>query len=181
MHLIYLQYPDLAYSISLVLPNAPCPNSALYMNHIWIGELWVGAWDTPFDLWLHSPLWSNSWVKKKGSECCSVTLASCGAGWSLKVSVCVCVLNQKWRYNGSYRMTDLVSRSNKGDSSLCRFITAFLSEKRDGGWKGSSLSRISYASFESPSLSLFNFMALRVLYCLYPLSSSFFKISFLFV
>lgn len=90
--------------------------------------------------------------------------------------VCVCVLNQKWRYNGSDRMTDLVPRSNKGDSSLCRFITAFLSEKQDGGWKGSSLSRISYASFESPSLSLFNFMALRVLYCLYPLSSSFFKI-----
>lgn len=86
----------------------------------------------------------------------------------------MCVLNQKWRYNGSDRMTDLVHRSNKGDSSLCRFITAFLSEKRDGGWKGSSLSRISYASFESPSLSLFNFMALRVLYCLYPLSSSFF-------
>lgn len=81
-------------------------------------------------------------------------------------SECVYVLSLTWRYNGSDRMTGLAPRSNKGDRSLCRFITAVLKEKPDGGWKGSSLSRISYASFESHSLCLFNFMPLRMLYCL---------------
>lgn len=37
LHLIYLQYPDLASSKSLALPNPLYPTSTLYMNQIYGG------------------------------------------------------------------------------------------------------------------------------------------------
>lgn len=85
MHIIYLQYPDMVSSMSLALQNPLCPLQHT-VNESDLGE--VGWWES-LKQTIRSLITfiSNIWIKKEGSECCSVTLACYGTGWGFKVSV----------------------------------------------------------------------------------------------